>query len=228
MKQYKTMKEVLIDNNLCLSANPKGTDKGSYKSYVDEFYDKEFSKYREREINIMEIGFRHGASLALWAQYFTKCQILGLDNHSDLAVNEESPIVAEWVSQSNIKTKIGDAYDKSFSNEIEQKFDIIIDDGPHWIWTQQKAIELYLPKLKEDGLFIVEDILRGGLAILPLLKSVPLGFNAYFYDFGKSPDDCLFVVKKNSDYFSWISNRIGLIFLSFKYIFPWLKTKLFG
>jgi hypothetical protein len=175
----------------------------------------------------MEIGFRHGASLALWSNYFTNCSILGLDNHSDVSVNDQSPIVDEWVNKSNIKIKIGDAYDKSFSDEIDQEFDIIIDDGPHWILTQQIALELYLPKLKNGGVFIIEDILRGGLYILPLLKAVPLKYNAYFYDFSKSPDDCLFVVKENSNYFSWVTNRAGLIFLSLKYILPWLKTKLF-
>jgi len=51
----------------------------------------------------------------------------------------------------------GDAYDEKFSKKFKQ-FDIIIDDGPHTLESQLKSIELYLPKLKQDGLFIIEDI----------------------------------------------------------------------
>ena len=51
----------------------------------------------------------------------------------------------------------GDAYDKNFSDTFD-KFDIIIDDGPHTLDSQLKSIELYLPKLKKDGIFIIEDV----------------------------------------------------------------------
>lgn len=222
----KTLHEILIENNLCLTTNPRGTDKGSYKSYIDKFYSREFPQYREKQTSLMEIGFRHGASLALWSYYFTNSQILGLDNHSDLSVTDESPIVDEWVNKPNIRTKIGDAYDKSFANEIEEKFDIIIDDGPHWISTQQMALKLYLPKLNTDGIFVVEDILRGGLAILPLLKAVPLGYKAYFYAFGKSADDCIFAVRPNSNRISSLINHIGLAFSVLSHILPWLMNKI--
>ena len=37
-------------------------------------------------------------------------------------------------------------------------FDIIIDDGSHILQSQIFAINLLLPRLKSDGLFIIEDI----------------------------------------------------------------------
>ena len=169
----------------------------------------------------MEIGFRHGASLALWDKYFAKAKILGVDNFSDLAVGSEMPIVKEWVGSEKITTKIGDAYSAEFAGEIENKFDIIIDDGPHWIDTQQKALELYLPKLKPRGIFIIEDILIGGLAIFPLLKKVPLGFSVSFFDYRWDKpigDNCLFVVRHSSK-ISSVFNRICIIFIAILYFF---------
>ena len=38
------------------------------------------------------------------------------------------------------------------------EYDIIIDDGPHTIETLQKCIEYYLPKLKEGGVMVLEDV----------------------------------------------------------------------
>jgi len=146
----------------------------------------------------MEIGFRHGASLALWSKYFVKGSIIGVDNFSDVAVGQNLPVAEEWINRPNIQIFLGDAYSEIFANKIAGQFDIIIDDGPHTLETQQIALELYLVKLKPAGIFVVEDILAGGLAIFPLLKKVPAGFKVYFYDFRwhrVCGDNCLFVVK---------------------------------
>jgi hypothetical protein len=40
------------------------------------------------------------------------------------------------------------------------KLDIIVNDGPHSLASMIQAIELYLPHLAEDGIFVVEDIQR--------------------------------------------------------------------
>lgn len=39
-------------------------------------------------------------------------------------------------------------------------FDIIIDDGLHTIGGQYYSFQNLLPKLKEDGIYIIEDIQR--------------------------------------------------------------------
>jgi hypothetical protein len=219
--EKKTLREILQSDNLCLSINPRGTDKGDKKSYIEKFYERHFAAYRDKNIELMEIGFRHGASLALWSKYFKKGSILGVDNFSDLAVGDDLPIVDEWINQPNIRLKIGDAYSKSFSEEISESFDIVIEDGLHTLETQKIALELYLPKLKPGGVFIVEDILSGGLAILPLLKKVPVGFNVYFYDFRwhrLSGDNCLFVVKHSNNKIITVVNRVAIIILGTLYV----------
>ena len=79
----KLLKKILKEENLNLSENNLGTDKGDYKSYIDLFYEKYFFEFKEKKINLLEIGFRHGASLCLWSNYFKNGYILGLDNYSD-------------------------------------------------------------------------------------------------------------------------------------------------
>jgi hypothetical protein len=222
------LESILIDNDLCISKNPCGTDK-HVKSFLSKFYEKNFSSFQNQPIDLMEIGFRHGASLALWDKYFEKAKILGVDNFSDLAVGSDMPIVKEWVESKKITIKTGDAYSAKFAGEIENKFDIIIDDGPHWIYTQQRALELYLPKLKLNGIFIIEDILIGGLAIFPLLRQVPLGFSVSFFDYRWDKpigDNCLFVVRHTSKTLSVI-NRIYIIFIAILYFFSEGPFRLF-
>jgi hypothetical protein len=41
---------------------------------------------------------------------------------------------------------------------ITNKFDVILDDGPHTLDSMKATIRLYLPKLKPDGILIIEDV----------------------------------------------------------------------
>lgn len=205
----KHLKTILKDKSLNLTDNPRGTDKGDKKSYIDKFYESQFAVFREKPIRLMEIGFRHGASLALWSTYFVNGKIIGLDNLSDACIQENLTINQDWLNRENVETIIGDAYTQGFSETLPGRFDIIIDDGPHTIKSQKIAIELYLKKLNKGGLFIIEDILLGGIAIFPLMASVPRGYIVKFYDFRLhklSGDNCLFVIQNES--------RLRLVFIN--------------
>lgn len=216
------LKDILKNENLNLTDNPRGTDKGDKKSYIDKFYESQFALFREKPVRLMEIGFRHGASLALWSSYFSSGKIIGLDNLSDACIQENLSINHDWINRENVETIIGDAYSQSFSDALRGKFDIIIDDGPHSIKSQKISIGLYLKKLNEGGLFIVEDILMGGIAIFPLLLSVPRGYIAKFYDFRMhklSGDNCLFVIQNESRLLVVCANRFAMSLKAIMYLF---------
>lgn len=128
-----------------------GTDKNSYHSYIENFYEKEFEPYKESKIDLLEIGIETGGSLKLWKEYFLNSKsVVGVD------ISDEK-IDQRYKNIDGVIMHFGDAYDGKFSKKLKQ-FDIIIDDGPHTLESQLKSIELYLPKLKDDGLFIIEDI----------------------------------------------------------------------
>lgn len=140
------IKEILENFNL----NPY-TDKDTTHCYVDEFYEKTFSKYQNKEISLLEIGISLGASLKLWKEYFVNAKtIVGIDNRPEVIVNEFRDI-------DGVTYYFEDAYSENIIPKLP-KFDIIIDDGAHYVETQAKAIDLYLPLLKKNGIYVVEDI----------------------------------------------------------------------
>jgi hypothetical protein len=160
----KNLKEILNEYRLCVndplncSIGPNyGTDKGNPKSYIDGFYEENFKKYREREITLVEIGVRSGASLKLWSEYFCKkSKIYGLDNLYDYN-NNSVPINDDWVSLDNVEYIVGDAYTENICNKIG-KIDILIDDGPHTFESHIKLFELYGLKINPGGIIVIEDI----------------------------------------------------------------------
>lgn len=215
-----SMSDILNICNLSLPENPRGTDKDSLKSYVKNFYEKEFSNFRNKKIRILEIGFRHGASLALWSHYFSEAEIIGIDNGSDNSVTLEAPICDDWLSLPNITTVYGDAYNEKFSSDIIEKFNILIDDGPHTLSSQLKFIKYYHSKLCPNGLMIVEDIQRyGGLTIWPFLFVTPFKYQVEFHDFRMRSgvtDDIIFVVRNSGQ--KQVISRFYLILRALLYL----------
>jgi hypothetical protein len=152
MKLIDILNEFNLDSDFLNQGYSKGgTDKNSYHSYIENFYEKEFSFYREKNISLLEIGIETGGSLKLWKEYFLNSKsIIGVDIDDD-------KIDQRYKNIDGVMMYFGDAYDEKFSKKFKT-FDIIIDDGPHTLESQLKSIEIYLPKLKQNGLFIIEDI----------------------------------------------------------------------
>ncbi len=143
------LNKILIENNIRQDSHLYGTDKEGLHGYISSFYEKEFKKYKDKNINFLEIGTCTGASLLMWRKYFAKAKnIVGVDIAD---VRKE-----EYISK-DIKYLFGNAYDSNFVNNLE-KFDIIIDDGSHFLNDQILTIDLYYNILKKDGLLVIEDI----------------------------------------------------------------------
>lgn len=116
-------------------------------------YDDLFEKYLNRSIRLLEIGCSHGGSLQIWQKFFHQNSlIVGLD------IN---PICKQYETK-NIKIYIGDQSDENVLNQIIKdigSFDIIIDDGSHFVDHQIKSFNFLYPFLNSHGLYIVEDCL---------------------------------------------------------------------
>jgi hypothetical protein len=213
--------DIVVENNLCITKNPNGTDKLAPHNYILGFYEKEFETRKDDNVDLLEIGFRHGASLFLWHKYFKKAHIYGADNGSDEALSAQNPVNRNWIDHPNVNTFIGDAYAKSFLSQLPEKFDIIIDDGPHSMSSQLKFIELYIPKLKQGGIAIIEDLQRyGGLCLWPLMLKTPLNYRIEFYDLrdNLSPaDDMIFAIRNTKR--SVLLNRCLIALKAVSYLF---------
>jgi cephalosporin hydroxylase len=116
-----------------------------------DIYEKYFSKFRGRKINMLEIGISHGGSLQLWKKYFGEnVHIYAID------INPE----CKKLQEENITIFIGSQSDKSFLENAASQLpdlDFVIDDGGHTMQQQLISFETLFLKVKEDGLYFVED-----------------------------------------------------------------------
>lgn len=140
--------EILDKHNLNHETHLIGTDKNSVHNYIQGFYEKEFEKYKDKKINLLEIGISSGASMYMWNKYFPDANLYGIDITN---------IIRREHFLENINYIFSNAYDLNLINNLPE-FDIIIDDGPHTIETQIFVIKFYLNKLKKDGILIIEDV----------------------------------------------------------------------
>ncbi len=112
-------------------------------------YDRFFAPYRDKPINILEIGVSHGGALEIYSQYFhPKSNIVGVDIEP----------LCKQIEGGNIKIFTGSQSDRAFMESLPFEFDIIIDDGSHVQSDVKESFNIMFPRLKNGGLYFVEDL----------------------------------------------------------------------
>jgi hypothetical protein len=125
----------------------KSDKSSSYHCYL-EIYDNYFTKYRNTDINLLEIGILFGDSLQIFNEYFENAKITAID------IDDKSHLKKE-----NIDIIRGDQSDRELlSNFNDEHFHIILDDGSHKMSHQQISIGVLFKKLKNGGIYVVEDL----------------------------------------------------------------------
>lgn len=125
------------------------SDKGTHHSYIEMYYEESMSKYKEKDVTLLEIGVNAGKSLELWGQYFNdKSTIIGID---------KKITVPYQPTKKNMRYVIGDATKEETVKNFGS-MDIIIDDGSHRLNDQLKSFNLLHAKLKTGGVYVIEDI----------------------------------------------------------------------
>lgn len=129
------------------------TAKNIHKSFGNtmlDIYEPYFFPYLINfNSNILEIGVLDGASLYVWNEYFPMAKIYGIDINP-LEINAERIKVFK-ADQGNVKDL------QNVYNQINEKFDIIIDDGSHLNEYTLTAFNFFWDKLNRGGLYIIED-----------------------------------------------------------------------
>src|SRR6266404_8599065 len=119
-----------------------------------KFYHEYFNDIRLNELKILELGVREGRSLKMWHDYFPNSLICGIDNNSE-------ELCPKSFDEKRIIFKIGSQDDELFLNVINTEFgpfDIIIDDASHISPLTIKSFEILYPKLKDNGIYVIEDL----------------------------------------------------------------------
>ncbi|MEP7100660.1 MAG: class I SAM-dependent methyltransferase [Burkholderiales bacterium] len=131
-----------------------GSDKETH-GYIPH-YAGHFARFRDRQINILEIGIggyeSHGGgeSLRTWQRYFPRATVHGLDIF-DKKRHEAS----------RIRIYQGDQGDKEALRKLAKSIGpihIIIDDGSHMNQHVHASFEALFPLLENGGVYVIEDM----------------------------------------------------------------------
>jgi hypothetical protein len=115
-------------------------------------YEPHFSRFRETDVRMLEIGVYLGGSLDVWRQYFgPAATIFGIDI---------DPRCGERVTPPN-QVRIGSQADPDFLAAVVSEMgrpDIILDDGSHLGTHQRTSFEVLFPLLADNGIYAIEDL----------------------------------------------------------------------
>lgn len=147
------------------NARQNGPGIWKWDHYFD-IYDRHFSRFRNQEVNVLEVGIYSGGSLEMWRDYFgPRCQIFGVDIQPACRAYERE----------GVKVFVGDQSDRDFWRRFREevpKVDIVIDDGSHIAEHQIVTFEELLPHLQSGGVYLCEDI----CGVLQSFASYAYGF----------------------------------------------------
>jgi hypothetical protein len=123
-------------------------------------YAKLFERFRDRPINILEIGLarrtdRHSLggscpSLNMWLDYFPRAKVYGfdIDDFSGVALSRTRIFRGDQGNAEDLLNVVAEC----------PRFDIIIDDGSHASYHQQLTLKILFPYLASNGLYVIEDL----------------------------------------------------------------------
>lgn len=163
-------------------------------------YEKHFSRYRNKPVNVLEIGVALGGSMKMWKKYFGEnANIYGVDIHPGCKKFEDP--------DNAIHVYIGDQDSPEFLRDLMDKLpqiDILIDDGGH---TTSQQITTFLEcydKISDDGVYLCEDLHTN-------YDDNYVNTSETFIDFAKNHIDSLTdsFMKTNSPVFTNITQSIS-------------------
>jgi len=151
--------------------NDHASDKHSQNGY-GPIYHALFKHLRDEPVQILEIGigtvipgaycsmyghdlpgYRPGASLRAWRDYFPRGIVHGIDVQPDTMIRDEPRIVTAIVNSTDTEAS------RTYLGGVAP-FDVIIDDGAHIPELQVKTLRNFFPGLARNGLYVIEDVNR--------------------------------------------------------------------
>jgi ASC-1-like (ASCH) protein len=128
-----------------------------YKNYEFLYKIVENNFSNKSKLNILEIGigghnlnYVGGGSLLALSFFFKKSKVFGLDLFDK-----------SFLDTKKIKTFVSNQNELDTFEELlkdTESFDLIIDDGSHFVNHQLKNFNFLYTKLKNNGIYIIEDI----------------------------------------------------------------------
>jgi len=205
-------------NDLCFIMNFFGSDKGhpindSNHCYT-RFYHELFKPVRYESLRVFELGLgtnnlnfpsnmgpngKPGASLRGWKQYFPNSSVFGADIDSGILFQEDR--IRTYQCDQNDANSIKTLWSNT---ELEEGFNIIVEDGLHIFESNVHFFENSYHKLKVGGIFIIEDVMyytleRWNQKIQEWTARFPnMSFRVYVIPHERNSDDNTVVIAKRN------------------------------
>jgi SAM-dependent methyltransferase len=166
LKNYFDNNQHEKNTELCVIMNESGSDKGSGHHNYTTFYNYVFNDIRKEAKLVFELGLGTNnlsilsnmsgdgtpcGSLRGWRTYFENAEIYGADIDKDILYQEDR-IKTFHCDQTNTESI------KSMWSNIDQKFDVIIEDGLHTFEANKTFFDNSIDFLRDGGIFIIEDV----------------------------------------------------------------------
>jgi len=169
LDSYKNNFSNLFAKNLNTLFEHFNSDKGEYfiNQYVQpakknkekinahgyaKIYETVFISFKEKKINILEIGSFYGNAAAALYFYFDKANIFSADINPDMFKYKSNRITNFYVDSSSRNSLKNDLINK------KNNFDIIIEDASHMLKDQIISLFMLFPLVNPGGYFIVEEL----------------------------------------------------------------------
>jgi hypothetical protein len=147
----KQLPDTLHKRDLIELSQIFNTDKRPSMHNFVELYDRYLTPLQDSVHRILEIGIFNGASHKMWKCFFDSTEVYGIDIRPK-----------PWVEQLGIHTYIANQANREdlqgFVDSSGGNFDVIIDDGGHYMSHQQVSVGFLFEQLAPGGLFIIEDV----------------------------------------------------------------------
>lgn len=128
-----------------------GSDKSSHHGY-DRYYERHLGHLREAAFNLIEVGYKQGASARAWLDIFPNARIfaLDIDKPTNLTPHPRCTVLTgdqnETATLDMVRDRIAHAQ-------------VILDDGSHIPSHQLKAFNSWFVDLLEPGgVYVIEDV----------------------------------------------------------------------
>ena len=166
---YKFKKKISIDKNNFEKKTLDelfyfyGSDKANYFRISNDrghgfslFYEKQLNEFKNKKINILEIGSFAGASAAAFAKFFPNSKIFCFDiNISNFKYSSKQ--INVYGLDINNKEKVKKILNKIFDQNNFEEFDLIIDDGSHLLSDIIFGFDIFFELVKSGGVYVIED-----------------------------------------------------------------------
>ena len=171
---------------LCEIMGRYGSDKGSvtgrgWHNYTQRYFTL-FESRRAEPLRVFELGLgtnnpslpsnmgvhgRPGASLYGWREFFPNANVFGADIDRDILFQ------ADRIKTFYCDQRSPDAIRTLWANpELEEGFDIIVEDGLHTFEANKCFLEHSLQKLKTGGYYIIEDVAQPEMGLFQVQLEV--------------------------------------------------------